>query len=55
MKLKIIIPVLLLLFLFAGCRGNGEQSKNDDTQQAEAVDTNKIYEVWEVDEPPVIP
>ncbi|WP_436414338.1 hypothetical protein [Petrimonas sp.] len=55
MKPKTIILAFMSIFLFASCTGNKKQSSNNNTQQTEAVDTNKIYEAWEVDEPPVMP
>lgn len=43
------------IFLSGGYNETKKQSSNNKMQQTEEVDTNKIYEVWEVDEPPVTP
>ncbi len=56
MKLKTILLALASLFLLASCTGKAKQPKEESPlNETEAVDTNKIYESWEVDEPPVMP
>ena len=52
---KTIILALMSIFLFVNCTGKSKQPKGSESQQTEVVDTNKIYEAWEVDEPPVMP
>lgn len=49
---KTILLALASLFLLASCNGKAKQPKINDSQ---TEDTNKIYESWEVDEPPVMP
>ncbi len=59
MKTKTIFFAFTGLFLLASCTHKNKQPKDESllkkTEQAEAVDTNKVFEVWEVDEPPVMP
>lgn len=56
MKLKTILLALASLFLLASCSGKAKQPKEEPPlNETQAVDTNKIYEAWEVDEPPVMP
>lgn len=58
MKIRINILTLASFILLANCTNKKEQ-KNESflskAKQTEVTDSNKIYEVWEVDEPPLIP
>lgn len=53
MKTTILIT-FVSLFVLASCNGKSKQVQKD-SPQTETVDTNKIYEAWEVDEVPVKP
>ena len=59
MQTKTIFFALASLFLLTSCTGKNKQPEDESplnkTEQTEAVDTNKVYEVGEVDEPPVMP
>ena len=55
MKTKTILIALTSLFLLASCNGKSKQTQGNETQQTEAVDTNKIYDMSEVDTPPAMP
>ena len=53
---KTILFALAILFLLASCTGKNKQSQQDSSQnETQAVDTNKIYDMSEVDTPPVMP
>ncbi|MDO5665119.1 MAG: hypothetical protein Q4G63_07675 [Bacteroidia bacterium] len=60
MKTKTIFIAFASLFLLASCNGKNKQTekdslRNDALEQTQEVDTNKIYEPWEVDTPPAMP
>ena len=59
MKPITIIFALICIFLFASCNGTNKQSQKEnmvnETQQTQEVDTNKIYDMSEVDTPPKLP
>ena len=59
MNPKTILLALTSLFLFTSCAGKNKQCKEEsllnEEQQTQAVDTNKIYDMSEVDTLPTMP
>lgn len=56
MNPKTILLIFISLFLFLSCSGKSKKGAFfNEKQQSQTVDTNKIYDMYEVDTPPVMP
>ncbi len=53
--MKAILIGFISITLLLSCSGKNKQLKEEMNQQTESVDTNRIYEIWEVDTPPAQP